>query len=337
LIAVDVVPPTFVISLVSQYDAYLADVLRVVLAKQPSLLDSSEKKLSYSELLSFPSLDDARNEIAEREIDTLMRDSHADQIAWLERRLSIPLTKDLAIWPEFIEITERRNLFVHTGGRVTPQYITSCQKHGAVLPDVAIVGELLSVEPDYFVRACDVILELGVKLGHVLWRKTAEDERIDADQNLNMICYHLIHSEEYEMAIELLTFATETIKKHGSEELYLYMLLNKAQAHKWSGHQEMCNNIIASIDWSAKASMFKLVCLVLRDEFDKAGALMKLIGDSGEIKVFHYMDWPVFREFRLSQEFLQAFREVFGAEFSIKQTTSPPPATGPLPQLPEER
>src|SRR2546423_10410038 len=40
------------------------------------------------------------------------------------------LRKDLPIWPVFVEVTERRNLFAHCSGKVSAQYLTVCDNHG---------------------------------------------------------------------------------------------------------------------------------------------------------------------------------------------------------------
>jgi hypothetical protein len=325
-IATQILPRTFIVSLVSEYDAYLGDLVRVLYNKQPALIDSSEKQFAFSEIAAFPTIEDLRSSVIDKEVDTLLRESHADQIEWLERQLGLILTRDLKIWPDFIEITERRNLFVHTGGKVTAQYITNCNRHAVLLSEEVKIGEFLTVEPEYFVHACDVILEVGVKLAHVLWRKIAAGERAEADTMLNVTCYNLIHVNEFPLAIELLTFATETIRKHSSEEIYLYMRLNKAQAHKWSAQITECNSILDEIDWTAKSPKFRMVRLALRDEFDDAASLMQTIGPNGEVSLADYYDWPVFREFRRSDQFKSALREVFGVEFQLMESAPTAPS-----------
>ena len=51
-------------------------------------------------------------------IETLFRDSHTKHFEWIESSLDIKSLKKFEQWPNFIELTERRNLFVHSDGIV---------------------------------------------------------------------------------------------------------------------------------------------------------------------------------------------------------------------------
>ena len=74
-----------------------------------------------------------REKIFAKEVESILRSSHSDQFLWMERVFSIPLTKGLESWPSFIELTERRNLFVHCDGVVSDQYINVCKNNKVVL------------------------------------------------------------------------------------------------------------------------------------------------------------------------------------------------------------
>ncbi len=60
--------------------------------------------------------------------------------------------------------------------------------------------------------------------------------------------YDLICQEKYALAINLTEFATEVIKKFDTDEIRLHIMLNKAQAYKWSGNMEECLKILHSVD-----------------------------------------------------------------------------------------
>jgi len=115
------IPRHFVTALVSQYDSFLGRIIRFMFAVKPEMLNYSDKALSYTQLVSFPDLISARDYVVEKEIETVIRKSHADQFAWLKEKLKTPFNKDLPCWPQFIELTERRNLFVHTDGKISSQ------------------------------------------------------------------------------------------------------------------------------------------------------------------------------------------------------------------------
>jgi len=118
-----------VIALVSQFDVYLGQLIRGIFFHKPEILNGSAKTFSYAQLVRFDSLDAAREHVIEKEVETILRESHADQFSWLEKSLGISLRNPLPIWPNFIEVTQRRNLFVHTDGVVSSQYLAVCDEH----------------------------------------------------------------------------------------------------------------------------------------------------------------------------------------------------------------
>lgn len=187
-LALETIPRSYLMTLISHYDAFLGELIKFILLAKPELLTVSEKNLSLAQLIDFGSIENAKNFILEKEIEGVLRKSHAEQFSWMESKFNIPLRQGLDIWSDFIEITERRNLYVHTGGIVSSQYLKVCRENGVPLANVTI-GDELSVDSQYFQAACNVIFELAFKLAHVLWRKFLPDQLSQADSNLMEIGY----------------------------------------------------------------------------------------------------------------------------------------------------
>jgi hypothetical protein len=314
-----IMPRSFVVGLVSQFDFFLSRMLRCLFHMRPELLNASEKQIPFGQLLQFNDMNEAKEYVLEKEIDAVLRMSHTDQFAWLEKQFSLPLRKDLDVWPIFIEFTERRNLFVHCNGVVSSQYRAVCCSQGVEESELPPIGEVLDVTSKYFRRGYRCVFEIGVKLAHVLWRKVAPQDRLEADRNLNSTIYELIADEKYSQAIILGRFAVETLKKHATEEYRRMMIVNLAQAYKWSGEQKMTDSLLAKDDWSACAGSFQLALAVLCDRFDEAGRIMRRLGSAGEIKEGQYQHWPLFKEFRKTNEFMAAYEELYGHAFAMVQ------------------
>lgn len=68
-----------VTSIVSKFDEFIIDVLKVSYRQNPGWLKNLDKKISYKELLEIASLETLKDEIVAKEIDSLMRDSHLAQ------------------------------------------------------------------------------------------------------------------------------------------------------------------------------------------------------------------------------------------------------------------
>lgn len=319
-IAHSIVRKNFIVSMISQFDAYMGSLIRTMFISKPELLNSSEKNITFSKLLDFIDLDEAREYIIEKEVETVLRDNHISHFKWLENKIGIPLTKDLPSWSDFIELTERRNLFVHCNGVVSSQYLNICNQNNYIFEKEIKVGDKLGVTEEYFNKAYRTILEIGFKLGQVMWRKLLPDEIDEADFNLLNYSFELIQEDDYDTAILLLEFATSIIKKHSSEDFKLRLLLNLAQSHKWKGNNEKCLKIVNGTDWSAYSNTFKLASSVLLDDFENASEIMKGIGaNDKDMTKTSYKDWPIFKEFRKTQLFLNTYSEVFEEEFKLSE------------------
>jgi len=326
-LALELVPRTFLASLVSQFDAFLGRLIRQLFTIKPEALDSTASTLTFSQLTAFGSVEDAREYIIEKEIESVLRKSHAEQFDWLENKFGLKLRVDLKVWPVFIEVTERRNLLVHANGMVSSQYLEVCRRHGSTLDPDLTPGKMLSVSRQYFETAHECLYEIGVKLAQVLWRKLKTDDLEIADGNLLSVGYELLEEGRYRLARCLLDFSTETLKKHGKEEHRLSMIINRAQAYKWSGDDAMARKIIDDVDWSATGLKFQLAQAVILDEFNRALGIMIKIGTNGDISKMGYREWPLFKEIRKVTDFSKTFEGIFGEPLSRVSLERRPPGS----------
>ncbi len=307
------VPRGLLVALVSQFDAYVGALIRQLFKLRPEIVDASGRNLTFSQLAEFGSIEGAREYIIDKEIEAVLRDSHSEQFEWLEGKFNVPLKKELPAWPVFIEVMERRNLFVHTNGIVSRQYLEVCRKHGCNVPADIRLGQSLPLSREYFAAAYECLMEIGVKLGQVLWRKIRPTEIENADGNLIVITYNLITENRHQLARVLLDFATETLKSHSTENYRLTMVVNRTQTYKWTGDEERCKRILDAEDWSATGPKFTLAYAVLRDDFAEANSIVKQVGKDDRVLDKHaYRNWPLFKNLRKSPEFNYLFEQIFG-------------------------
>ena len=315
------IPRHFVTSLVSQYDSFLGRIIRFMFAVKPEMLNTSDKALSYTQLVSFSDLAAARAFVVEKEIESVIRKSHTEHFSWLKEKLNTSFNKDLPCWPQFVEITERRNLFVHTDGKVSSQYITVCTNNKCDIPADLKVGDQLEVPNDYYESAYRCMYEIGVKLAHVIWRRLCPDYLEESDNGLNEITFELIQKREYEIAIRILDFFTEKQIKHASDSNRRVMLINRAQAYRWNGNAAQCNAIIEAEDWTSCEDRFKLAVATLHDDFDECYTLMRRLRYDSEFHKTVYKDWPLFGDLRKQEKFRSVYQECYGEPLAVEQTT----------------
>ena len=313
-IATKIIGNSTVVSLVSQYDSFLGGLLKQFFCSRRELLNASEKTLTLKELQNFGSVDAAREYFVEKEIEGVIRKSHTEQFEWMENRFGVPLRKGLDTWSTFIETTERRNLLVHCGGMVSSHYLSVCEQHGIECGGVKAGTELI-INRGYLVQAYECLVEVGVKLAHVLWRKLVPEERGTADNNLILFCLDLMNENRLELARKLLDFGACVLKKWDSEVSRLLFVVNRAQAYKWLNQASICKKILANEDWSASDDRLSRGVAVLNDDLGRAVALMKKLRDNPLVPKESYRQWPIFKRFRKTTEFTNAYRQIFGEDF----------------------
>jgi len=300
------------VSLVSQYDNLIGQLVRFIYDINPNLLNESNSQISYKELFTYHDIDTIRNNIIQGKIETILRKSHEEQIDDLQKLSGVKNLKGVSFWKEFIEITQRRNLLVHCKGCVSEQYIKECKNVGiALLPSK---GEILSVDENYFNRAYFVFYTMGVLLSQVLTRHLLEKEKLveEIDAVLTNIIYETLEDGEYDLTIELSNFALGKDTEHACRLDEVYFVLNFAQAYKWQGNQQKCNEILSNFDFSAMTPDILVAKFALEDDIQEVVKQMKKVGDDSKIMTkAAYASWVIFKDMRERKEFGETYKEIF--------------------------
>ncbi|MES0812080.1 hypothetical protein ABLO27_21515 [Roseibium sp. SCPC15] len=302
-------PKISTIGLISSYDAILSDLLRVIFQEKPEIIFTSDREIKFSELTGFGSIEAAKESITSKEIESIVRQSHHEQFFWMERKFNIKLREGLDIWPNFVELCERRNLLTHTGGLVSEQYLKNCEKYGQATR--LRVGEKLDVDLAYFKRAIEIVSEIGYKLIHTMWRKFSPKDRRVADLVLNECGMNLIAAKQYPLAEKILEFGVKQ-RSHSSDLVKRMMIVNFANALKLGGDFEKCKKVLSANDWSATSYHFQICVAAVKNEIDEVVRLLRLGPQTIEIDPSQFRDWPVFADVRKNDDVKTTFEEIFG-------------------------
>jgi len=321
-LAMKIIPESLFVSLISQYDAFLNKLLKILFKTRPEYINNSERELSFSQLIQFETIESAREYVIEKEVETVLRKSHSEHFDYLENKLSMPLRKDLPIWQTFIEITERRNLFVHCDGVVSNQYLKVSKENKCDIKDIKL-NERLYVDLAYFKKAYNCLYELSTKLTHTIWRKLIKNDIENADTSLNEICYSLLTSGQFELADILLDFACKQTK-HFNDSSKNIFIVNKSLSNYLNKKEDKAKQIISSKDWSASSDNFKLAHIIINENYDEAYELMKKIGSSGVVDKENYKTWPLFYKLRKELKFKETFKEIFNEEYTVLEIPKRP-------------
>lgn len=304
-----------VIGMVSKYDGYLGRLTKQILKDKPEILNGSDREFKASDILTYTDFEELKDVLVEKEIETLLRKNHIEQLQWLEKQLNIKL-REFKVLPDFVEVVERRNLFVHCNGVVSRQYLAECKKHGATLPDDIKVGDVLWADIAYVRKAYTVLFQVGVMLGFVLWHKLKPDDIEDLVDRLSDVPFDLIRDEQYSLSIQMIDFAL-SIKSWEKDIKHVYQLvfmINKALAFHLLDMQEECEKIVKELDLSASEPVYHLAVAVLLKEYDHAYELMDAIGSEPRMRV-NYKTWPLFSRIRQEAAFSAKYKEIFNEEY----------------------
>jgi len=260
-------------SIFSSFDAYLNHLLRNLYRQRPNLLTAPEakddtketretKSVSFADVL-HRTKDEIIDNLIDGELNSLLRDSYIRIFERLARRFSTGTLKAFEAWPVFVECSQRRNVIMHCDGIVSKQYVENCKSEGVNIAQAIIVGQTkLSVSIDYLVKSIEVATEVGVKLGQVLWRASSELSVASADVHLGELLYSLLKREEWTLAMRMGEFGREISKRSHrvprNERSLKVIVINHAQAAKWSGDKTTALKLIEEFDWSGSAFEFQL-------------------------------------------------------------------------------
>ena len=304
-----------VTSIVSKFDEFFTDVLKVSYRENPSWLLTADKKISHAEVLQIASLESFKDDIIGKEIDALMRDSHLKQLKFIDDKLKLGIEKEFPGWLEFLEITERRNLFVHAGAAVSCQYMENCSKWGVSLGKNIKEGVPLSASDDYIRKTLDCFYELSVRVAQAAVRRMFPESFESLDKVLNDSTVGLLVEERWSLAEKIFTFALSIPDNLMSRKGYrMYFLLNRCISRKFSGQDYITD--LRSEDWTPFHPKFQFAVAVLEDRFEDAEKLMRSEAVRNEIHETDFKEWPLLREFRKSELFLVAYKEIFSKDFN---------------------
>lgn len=303
-----------IVTLVSRFDEFLGKILKLILEKNPEWVISADKTISYKELIALESVDKAIQGIIYKEVEDLLRDSHERQIRYIDEKLKIGIEKNFSNLDDFLEIAERRNLFVHTGGVVSSQYIDKCKSFGCNIS--SSIGEQLGSDIEYFNSAFLIYFEIGLRIGHSSYRRVFKDEIALADRALNNLAVKFMNLGEYSLSEVITEFDLAVPEKlRSSDTEYLYFAkINRAVSQKFQGKD--FEKGLSEDPWQVFHPKYALSIHVLREEFSDAARLMKSDEIKSSVGQEGFRAWPVFKSFRETNEFKEAYKDIYGDEYA---------------------
>jgi hypothetical protein len=307
-----IVPQSFLVSMVSQYDVFLASVIRLLFLLKPEKVFSADKTVTVRQLVQHKTVEQVLQDLVESEIDEVLRESHLKQLQWTAKRFDFTIDEKDPLIQRFVEVTERRNLCVHTGGCVSKQYCDRVSVLDAEIAPEQKQGELLGVNRKYIAQARNTLFETAIRTIQIAWRKVRPDQSDEQNHFLNDVIFELLNREDFSLARSISDFGA-TLRGVSKEVTRRTMCINRAQAYKWGGKQDEAIKIVKEFDWDASSPKFRLAVAIIKDEYEEAARLMQTVAhdDIEGISMESYRSWPLFRDARNQLSFQKAFSDKF--------------------------
>lgn len=321
--SVTLIPPSYIVTLVSLFDSFFSGLVRCVYSLCPNKLNESQKSITYKDICDYRSIQEIRKMLIDSVIEDLLRDSHDKQFSWLAKAFDLDTVKKFDGWSQFVELTERRNLFVHSDGIVSLQYLSVCKDHKVSVAGISL-GQKLAADSVYFNESYKLVYRMAIQLTQILINRlyigTYTNDTSDRDKVLINNVYELISEEHYDIAIAVSNFALDKCYHRNGKDRG-FIILNLAQAHKWSGNNDKCLEILDDEDTSMWNDDLTVPKLCLQDKFDEAYPLIEKVGTSSEVLTTKaYREWPIFRALREQDDFTKLFNAVFNEDLKISHT-----------------
>lgn len=317
-------PAATLMSIVATFDAMILEVLGDLLKIDETWLHKSDKTIPVGRLAGGGTLEDIRNSFLDDELYTFSRGSHDEQVKYLEKVFGFAIQKDWKRWPDYIEIFERRNLVAHGETCFNQRYVRICTEHGHKGSE-KLLGEVVELRTKYLRQAVDVLIEFGLLLPFVLWRKALKSQGEEEDRvfsRLNDVIYRLIQRGKYVAAERVAEFALH-LKGNGAAAGTRQMLwVNRASAIRHLGDKERATQILDEVDWSASSDLFKISVASIKGDVETVCELLPSLGKAGTLNEVTFREWPVFKFVHEEEKVRQVFKQAFGKDFAIsgKQT-----------------
>lgn len=295
--AVPMMQASLLVSLVGEFEVFMGDIARSLLAKNPGLLDQSDRSFTWGEISKFSTLDEFRLSVFERTVEDLLRGSLSDWLSFFETKFKI---KRPEVAKEFgvNEVVQRRHVIVHNGGVVSAQYVDKLQALG----NPETVGTKLKVDYAYLSHAADLLFHTAFALTASSSFKMCKDagltERIEA--LIGNRCFFLLQEHRYKLVDEVVKALTSTLERFKNQGSKYVIKVNGWIARKKLYGLDACREEVEKWDVSALSEQYKLAKYALLGQLEQAHELAsRLMRDKPEeFPPSYWMTWPLLDEVR---------------------------------------
>ena len=315
-VAPRIVCETVLQQIVNRWEAHLANVVRIKVMSDQSLLAKNKIELSYDQLRRSSCLDELRRLFVERVVADAMEGGVEDHLRFLKENLGVDFASCFHDINRLKEVSFHRDVVVHCDGIVSERH---CQKMRGICKasEIPKIGSKLETSLAYVFDAWDVIYAAGCflicQIGRQYVQSVCIKEGLDAVNSFVVnASFEALKAKRYDAARMMLELALEGVREFDVGTLALRV--NLALVYKYTGQEKKFKKIIDSKDWDSRDEKHQVVIAVLRKDFKLAYDLLKSICKKDPLYLNYVYEWVVYEDLRKDEKFeseiskIKAFR-----------------------------
>jgi hypothetical protein len=302
--AENLVVRSLLIALISEFDTFSGSLIRFLRSLKPHFFDFHNKEIPFREIAASGSLRSLEDFLVMQEIESLLRYGQKERLKWIQSKTSTQIIEKLPSFSVFMEATQRRNLFVHTDGMISSQYLEICKREGYISERPCRLGEKLEINQAYFFRASASVLEVGIMSAFYAVDSLNAIETNSLFTTMRSVACKLNHIHHSALAATLLEalVASKNINKVQTR-LLEKIKIDLAIFYSTRGNDQKMIDILAAKNRARRSKIMEFYAAVLSKNYDKASKILPGLFATKKINFSVIEREPVFAAFCASEEY----------------------------------
>jgi hypothetical protein len=181
-------------TLTASFEEMLGAIFRLRLTAYPG--EIGKRMIKMETLDRYASKEDLKRKAIDDKVRELIQKTPSDWIVRIQGDTQLDATALGIDWGRVIEVFARRDLLVHTGGRVDERYLQRTRS-----PDVRL-GQILMCDEDYFDTAAELLSEAAQILAVAYLVKLTRTDPAPADLASTLLL-HYLEQKQWDEALRL--------------------------------------------------------------------------------------------------------------------------------------
>jgi hypothetical protein len=296
------------ISLISTLEGLIADLNHEYYKIFPQAFPADNYSITLSDLREYGSVEEVEKYLISKEVESVLMQSISKQLERFAVKSKVDLKPIATYLDRVTEIAQRRNVLVHNKGIVNHQYIKHVNQDLIKQYELSI-GDSLTPNNEYLLDSINLTEIVGTTLLIQCWRQWDKENIETAEALINQFIFECLIDEHYNQALCLSSVSRSITFSDKDTELAI--AINRGIALHRLGLNDQLTTLLDSIDWTKSSIKFQIAVCVLRSQESEFRSLLPKSVELGEITRHSIETWPLFRDFRSSDDYLQILNELF--------------------------